>query len=159
MEIRNLAERIAFEAQPEWFEYPGTNLALEMAELTPEEWDAIQRKSTTRQWDKKSRQHLEKMSNRKSTEMAYHTAISGCRGLTPRIVKEVFKLTWPWDDPEDEEITFPNSEIMAGFLFNLGRKSARLNRFVIERILPDTEQSQDEEDAYDEEKKILKTGS
>lgn len=156
MEIRDLRERDfeTIEAQPEWHRFPGTAFELQMVELTPEEWDKIVKKCTGRKWDKKARAHVERLDGRKSTEAAYRIAIVGCKGLTPKVVKEALKLTWPFPDDENEEITFSSITIMHDFLWNCGRKSARLNKFIVEKILPDASTIEEEEEVYEGEKKI-----
>lgn len=156
MEIRNLADRNldALEVQPEWHRYKNTRLEVETVELTPEQWDEVNRKSKVRDFDKKSRQHFDRTNNKKLNAEAYRIGIKNCRGLTRRIINEEFKLVWPWDDPMDEEITFSSREVMVETFIKLGRKSAYLNAFITDHIIPDVVSSVEEEEADEEEKKI-----
>lgn len=139
--------------EAEWHEFFGTSFALLLSEITPEQWSSITKQSTVR--DFINRQHVERTNYNKQRELTVKYAVKGCRGLTPRIVREQLHMKWPWaQDPENEEITFDSHETMIKLFQHLVSKSSRLNAAIVKIVLPAEEIINEEDDAVEREKKI-----
>lgn len=141
----------SIEQEGEWHQLQGSTLELMLVELSPDQWSSIVRQSTTRVFDKKSRQYVEQENTSKSRKLVYEKAIKDCKGLTPRVVHEALKLKWNAGVDEDKEVEFTSAEQMQAVLYAMGSKSSRLNRFVYHRVVPEPGEVGDEADAQEEE--------
>src|SRR4030095_1688050 len=156
-----LSELIAqCERMPEWHQFPDSTFSVLANPISTTEWTKIIKQATVREYDKKSRQNIERIHSGKLRSFQIQKTAHDFKGLTPKVIKESFKLNHQSlskldsNDPKYSEELQTADDDKISTLIALANESPEFWAFYQRFSVPDTGDIEEEEKAEEREKKI-----